>query len=90
MDTSATAGAVASTVTVGAVMETDAMLEMCAFADEIGWIGFDPANRVCPTSAYVRLASGLDARYAAPLRGIRHGHGVENLSVEVVVTQTQQ
>ena len=61
-----------------------------AFVDEIGWIGFDPANRVCPTAAYVRLATGLDARYAAPLRGIRHGHGVENLSVEVVVTQTQQ
>ena len=61
-----------------------------AFADEIGWIGFDPANRVCPTPSYVRLATGLDARYAAPLRGIRNGHGVENLSVEVVVTQTQQ
>ena len=61
-----------------------------AFVDEIGWIGFDPANRICPTPSYVRLATGLDARYAAPLRGIRNGHGVENLSVEVVVTQTQQ
>ena len=61
-----------------------------AFVEEIGWIGFDPANRVCPTASYVRLATGLDARYAAPLRGIRNGHGVENLSVEVVVTQTQQ
>ena len=61
-----------------------------AFVDDIGWIGFDPANRICPTSAYVRLATGLDARSAAPLRGIRNGHGVENLSVEVVVTQTQQ
>lgn len=61
-----------------------------AFVDDIGWIGFDPANRICPTSAYVRLATGLDARSAAPLRGIRHGQGVENLSVEVVVSQTQQ
>lgn len=61
-----------------------------AFVEDIGWIGFDPANRICPTAAYVRLATGLDARSAAPLRGIRHGQGVENLSVEVVVSQTQQ
>jgi transglutaminase-like putative cysteine protease len=61
-----------------------------AFVEDLGWIGFDPANRICPTTAYVRLATGLDARSAAPLRGIRHGQGVENLSVEVVVTQTQQ
>ena len=61
-----------------------------AYTDDLGWIGFDPANRICPTPSYVRLATGLDARSAAPLRGIRHGQGVENLSVEVVVSQTQQ
>lgn len=35
----------------------------------LGWIGFDPSNRVCVTERYVRLASGLDADDAAPIRG---------------------
>ena len=61
-----------------------------AFTEDLGWIGFDPANRICPSVHYVRLAVGLDARGAAPLRGIRLGPWVENLSVEVVVRQSQQ
>ena len=61
-----------------------------AWIEDLGWIGFDPANRICPSIHYVRLAVGLDARGAAPLRGIRLGPWVENLSVEVVVTQSQQ
>ncbi len=61
-----------------------------AYTDDLGWIGFDPANRICPSIHYVRLAVGLDARGAAPLRGIRLGPWVENLSVEVVVKQSQQ
>ena len=28
----------------------------------LGWVGFDPANRICPTERYVRLACGLDCR----------------------------
>lgn len=35
----------------------------------LGWIGFDPSNRVCVTERYLRLASGLDAHEAAPIRG---------------------
>ncbi|MBJ7376485.1 transglutaminase family protein [Sphingobium sp.] len=35
----------------------------------LGWIGFDPSNRVCVTERYLRLASGLDADDAAPIRG---------------------
>jgi transglutaminase-like putative cysteine protease len=61
-----------------------------AYIDDLGWVGFDPANRICPTEHYVRLATGLDARDAAPLRGIRLGPWVENLAVEVVVKQSQQ
>jgi transglutaminase-like putative cysteine protease len=56
-----------------------------AFVPELGWVGFDPANRQCPTQAYVRLASGLDAADAAPIRGcISHGvQAVMSARVEI-------
>jgi transglutaminase-like putative cysteine protease len=47
--------------------ETHAWAE--AFVPDIGWVGFDPANRLCPTDRYVRLGCGLDAADAAPIRG---------------------
>ena len=47
--------------------ETHAWAE--AFVPEIGWVGFDAANRLCPTDRYVRLACGLDSADAAPIRG---------------------
>lgn len=40
-----------------------------AFVSGLGWVGFDPSNGVCLTPAYIRLASGLDAHDAAPVRG---------------------
>lgn len=55
--------------------------------DGLGWIGFDPANRICPTDGYVRLATGLDARSAAPIRGTRWGEAEEALDVIVEVQQ---
>ncbi len=58
-----------------------------AWVDGLGWIGFDPANRICPTDAYVRLAVGLDAAYAAPIRGTRRGGANEELDVIVEVQQ---
>lgn len=57
----------------------------------LGWVGFDPANGVCPDEHYVRLACGLDAASAAPIRGVRRGPGADSLSVHVCVhEQTQQ
>jgi transglutaminase-like putative cysteine protease len=53
----------------------------------LGWVGFDPANRICPTDRYVRLATGLDATYAAPIRGSRRGVAHEELDVIVEVQQ---
>ena len=41
------------------------------WVEGLGWVGFDVANRVCPTDRYVRLAAGLDAGYAAPIIGSR-------------------
>ncbi|WP_115720365.1 transglutaminase family protein [Gallaecimonas mangrovi] len=56
----------------------------------LGWVGFDCANRCCPTEYYIRLGSGLDARDAAPIRGVHSGGGEEQLDVSVVVKQSQQ
>ncbi len=56
----------------------------------IGWIAFDPANRFCPTDHYVRVAGGLDAASAAPVRGTRAGGQAESLDVTVEVQQAQQ
>ncbi len=53
----------------------------------LGWVGFDPANRLCPTEKYVRLAAGLDSTYAAPIRGSRRGIANEELDVIVEVQQ---
>ena len=55
--------------------------------DGLGWVGFDPANRTCPTDAYVRLATGLDSASAAPIRGTRLGGAYEALDVIVEVQQ---
>ncbi|MBS0235434.1 MAG: transglutaminase family protein [Proteobacteria bacterium] len=58
-----------------------------AWLEGLGWVGFDPANRLCPTDKYVRLATGLDSTYAAPIRGSRRGIANEELDVIVEVQQ---
>ncbi len=58
-----------------------------AWVDDLGWLGFDVANRLCPTAEYVRLACGLDSCYAAPVRGSRKGGDGEKLDVRVEVQQ---
>lgn len=50
-----------------ALHETHGWVE--AWVPDLGWVGFDPSNRVCVTDHYLRLASGLDADDAAPIRG---------------------
>lgn len=61
--------------------ETHAWAE--AWVKDIGWVGFDAANRLCPTDHYVRLGCGLDAVDAAPIRGNVFGSRQERLSVSV-------
>ena len=53
----------------------------------LGWVGFDAVNCVCPTEAYVRVAVGLDALGAVPVRGTRYGGGEETLAVAIKVDQ---
>ncbi|MEM7525148.1 MAG: transglutaminase family protein [Pseudomonadota bacterium] len=68
--------------------ETHGWVEV--WVDGLGWVGFDPANGICPTDHYVRLAAGLDAPDAAPLRGAVSGRTAESLEADVQVTQSQQ
>lgn len=58
-----------------------------AYVDGLGWVGFDPASGFCPTDAHVRVAVGLDALGAAPVRGTRYGVGGETLEVAIAVGQ---
>lgn len=58
-----------------------------AWVDGLGWVGFDPANGMCPTERYVRLACGFDAATASPIRGTQRGGENEALDVKVEVEQ---
>ncbi len=58
-----------------------------AWVDGLGWVGFDPANGMCPTERYVRLACGFDANSASPIRGTQRGGENEALDVKVEVEQ---
>ena len=61
-----------------------------AWVEDLGWVGFDPANGICPTEHYVRVAVGLDARGATPIRGTSYGGGQEQLTVALNVRPVQQ
>jgi transglutaminase-like putative cysteine protease len=58
-----------------------------AFVHDLGWVGFDASNRICPTEAYIRTSVGLDYHAAAPVRGVRRGIAAETLAVAVQVMQ---
>lgn len=60
------------------------------WVEGLGWVGFDAANSCCPDERYIRLGSGLDARAAAPIRGVARGNGTEHLEVAVAVGASQQ
>jgi transglutaminase-like putative cysteine protease len=54
-----------------------------ALVPDLGWVAFDPANGICATDAYLRVAVGLDYLDAAPVRGARRGGGTETMHVHV-------
>ncbi len=61
-----------------------------AHIPDLGWVGFDAANGVCPTERYVRVATGLDYLGASPVRGTTYGGSGESLAVSLRVRQMQQ
>lgn len=61
-----------------------------AWIEDLGWVGFDAANGVCPTDRYVRVATGLDYLGAAPVRGANYGGSGERMSVKLSVREPGQ
>ncbi len=61
-----------------------------AFVPDYGWIGFDPALNLCPQTAHVRVAIGLDGMEAAPVRGTRSGGEGEALFVNMSIETSGQ
>lgn len=59
-----------------------------AWIPGLGWTGFDVTNQLCPTDAYVRLSTGLDAEDATLVRGVLTGEHEETLETDVVIQQT--
>lgn len=72
----------------------DALHETHAWAEAhvpgLGWVGFDPSNRVCVTERYVRVASGLDADDAAPIRGSVTVAGDIWIDADVRIAQAEE
>ena len=58
------------------------------YAEGLGWVGFDVANRTCPTREHVRVACHLDASRAALISGALQGRSEERLTASVAITQT--
>jgi transglutaminase-like putative cysteine protease len=56
-----------------------------AHIEDLGWIGFDVSNGICPDPRYVRVATGSDYRDAAPVTGISIGATDQVLTVGVAV-----
>ncbi len=59
-----------------------------AYVDGLGWVGFDPANGICPTEAHIRVATGLDYLGASPIRGAQLGGHAERMEVQVTVADS--
>jgi transglutaminase-like putative cysteine protease len=74
----------------GVVSQTAGHAWAEAHAGDMGWIGFDAANDVCPKGAHVRVAVALDYLGAAPVRGSRYGGDGEFLDVRVIVDQANR
>jgi transglutaminase-like putative cysteine protease len=58
-----------------------------AYTPDLGWIGFDPAHKLCVTDQHIRVAIGLDHLGASPMRGAHFGGGREDRAVKLVVAQ---
>lgn len=58
-----------------------------AHVESLGWVGFDISNGISPDTRYVRVATGLDYREAAPVSGLRFGTAGESLDVAIQVQQ---
>ena len=58
-----------------------------AFFEGLGWVGFDISNGYSPDERYIRVATGIDFREAAPINGMRMGGSDEGVLVSLTVEQ---
>jgi transglutaminase-like putative cysteine protease len=58
-----------------------------AFVPKLGWVGFDPANGLCPDERYVRVAIGLDSLGAAGIRAAQAGGAESTSEVKLSVAE---
>ncbi|MEL6453027.1 MAG: transglutaminase family protein, partial [Pseudomonadota bacterium] len=58
-----------------------------AHVDGLGWVGFDVSNGISPDDRYIRVATALDYRGAAPISGLRYGSAQEDMTVSLQVQQ---
>ncbi|MCY6381127.1 transglutaminase family protein [Hoeflea prorocentri] len=74
--------------------DEDELLETHAWAEahirNFGWVGLDPSNGISPTDHYVRIACGLDADDATPIKGHVVGGSQITLTADVAVSENQQ
>ena len=70
------------------VKATHAWVE-CRLPD-LGWVGFDPTNRVLADERHVRIAVGRDYRDVAPTRGVFQGNAETLLEVDVGMERRPQ
>jgi transglutaminase-like putative cysteine protease len=57
-----------------------------ALLPQLGWVGFDPTNRLVVGDRHIRTAIGRDYSDVPPTHGIFRGHAKSELSVAVRVT----
>jgi len=53
------------------------------FAGPLGWIDFDPTNRLVVRNEHIVLAIGRDYRDVCPVNGLFIGGGQQKLTVSV-------
>lgn len=58
-----------------------------AYDEGLGWIGFDPSLQLCPSEEHVRVAIGLDADTARPVRGVPAAGEERTLGLSVAAGQ---
>ena len=58
-----------------------------AYFEGLGWVGFDVSNGYSPDERYIRVATGIDFREAAPIKGMRMGGSDEGVLVTLKVEQ---
>lgn len=77
-----------------AAEDEDELVETHAWAEthirNFGWVGLDPSNGISPTDHYIRIACGLDADDATPIKGHVVGGSRITLTADVAVSENQQ